>query len=264
MVAATDDFTDPPPDSSPSSSRAAEATVPMRAQPFTPLARLGDLGSVAQSSVPGLYAWAVTVSPAAWSKGAPWVAKVAAMAGLASLVGAAAVEARAPRRARAASVWGLGLTSSIVWLAVPGALGPTRLDAARGITGMVGWALFAYAAAAPALKRPAEPQVYVAAPLKARSKTRRGDMVYVGAGAIAAFALQLVGWGVLVPERALLVRLTTLAVGLAVLGAATDVGLARHAKRLPVAGRLRRRVFVTWLALTVLAGAVGGLFWALR
>jgi len=263
MVAATDDLSDPP-DSAPSSSRASEATVPIRAQSFAPLARLGELGSVAQASVPGLYAWAVTVSPAAWSKGAPWVAKVAAIAGLLSLAGSAALEARSPRRARAVSVWGLGLTSSIVWLATPASLAPTHLDAARGITGIVGWALFAYAAAAPALKRPADSPLQLEAALKPRAKTRRGDMIYVAAGAIVAFALQLVGWRVLVPERALLVRLTTLAVGIAVLGASTDVALARHAKRLPVAGRLRRRVFVTWTLAAAFVLLAGLLFWAVQ
>ena len=33
------------------------------------LARVSDLGTAAQASIPGLYAWAVTVAPAAWKSG---------------------------------------------------------------------------------------------------------------------------------------------------------------------------------------------------
>src|SRR5947209_3536528 len=98
--------------------------------------RVFELGSVAQASVPGAYAWFVTVAPAAWTRGTPGLAKVFALVGLAFLIAPALLEPRWPKAARSASVWGLALTSVIVWALCPAAFAPARFDTARGITGM--------------------------------------------------------------------------------------------------------------------------------
>ena len=121
--------------------------------------RLSELGASAQAAIPGLYAWAITVAPAAWSRGAPLVAKVAAIIGVVALVTAPLVEGAglrsppappaeggrasippAPRGlgalrtwtgptwARIWSVWGFVLSSAIVWTLAPGALSSARLD----------------------------------------------------------------------------------------------------------------------------------------
>ena len=42
-------------------------------------------GASTQAAIPGAYAWAVSVAPCAWDHGAPWLAKVTAFGGLASL-----------------------------------------------------------------------------------------------------------------------------------------------------------------------------------
>jgi hypothetical protein len=56
------------------------------------LLRLSALGASAQAAIPGLYAWAITVAPAAWSRGAPLAAKVAAILGVIALTTAPFVE----------------------------------------------------------------------------------------------------------------------------------------------------------------------------
>jgi hypothetical protein len=56
------------------------------------LSRLSELGASAQAAIPGLYAWAITVAPAAWSRGAPVIAKVAAVIGVIALTTAPFVE----------------------------------------------------------------------------------------------------------------------------------------------------------------------------
>jgi hypothetical protein len=71
-------------DRSPVSTRAARRNVV--------LLRLSALGASAQAAIPGLYAWAITVAPAAWSRGAPLVAKVAAIVGVLALTSAPFVE----------------------------------------------------------------------------------------------------------------------------------------------------------------------------
>jgi len=251
------------------------------------VAQLSSIGTSAQAAIPGLYAWAITVAPAAWSRGAPLASKVAAVAGVIALVTAPLVEGAGPARpedgsqprglrtlrswtgpvwARIWSVWGFVLSSAIVWALVPGALSSARLDAVRGVLGMVGWALFAFASAGPALRSEADAASRVVAgpTLKPRSELPRGDLAYVLVGITLAFALQLVGWGIAVPERAVLVRLLTVVCGIAVLGATTSIALARHQKRVPAGRALRLRRALPWIVVLALVLGSGLFLAALR
>jgi hypothetical protein len=271
------------------------------------LAKLSLIGASAQAAIPGLYAWAITVAPAAWTRGSPLLAKVASVIGLVALTTAPLVEgaglrqaararasreelgaapapvsaagssssarASAPRElaffttwtgptwARVWSVWGFVLSSAIVWALVPGALSSARVDAVRGALGMVGWALFAFASAGPALRPDpdAAGRIVAGTPLKPRSSLPRGDGVYVTAGVLLALALQAVGWGIAVPERAVLVRVVTIACGVAVLGATTSIALARHAARVPASRAVRLKRAAPWLALLAMAAVSGAL-----
>jgi hypothetical protein len=253
------------------------------------LTRIASIGASAQAAIPGLYAWAITVAPAAWSRGAPVVAKVAAVVGVLALVTAPLVEGAGlppttpaapdadsgagapasrsrrslkgfvgswtgPTWARAWSVWGFVLSSAIVWALAPGALSSARLDAVRGALGMVGWALFAFASAGPVLR--ADPslaaRIVASTSLKPRSELPRGDGIYVGVGIVLALSMQAVGWGVAAPERAVLVRLVTVVCGIAVVGGTTSIALARHAQRIPASRRIRFRRTLPWAVMLVL------------
>ena len=271
-----------PPSSAPMSGR----PPPRRNRVLT---RMAEIGTSAQAAIPGTYAWAITVAPAAWSRGAPVIAKIAAVIGVLALVtapliegsGAAPTEPRAfgeaeatseqrlplmarlgswtgPTWARVWSVWGFVLSSAIVWALAPTALSSARLDAVRGAFGMVGWALFAFASAGPVLR--VDPnlagRIVASTSLKPRSSLPRGDGVYVGVGIVLALGMQLVGWGVAAPERAVLVRLVTVVCGIAVVGGTTTIALARHAKRASATRRLKLRRALPWFVLlTLLAGA---------
>ena len=239
----------------------ANAKPNARATPV--LARIGAIGATAQASVPGLYAWGVTVAPAAWSRGAPLIAKGFAVAGLVALVAGISMERRWGARARYVAVWGLVVTSAVVWIAAPAALGPLRLDAPRGVAGAVGWALFAFASAAPALRADAPPTARIvdADPLRPRAHLRRGDVIYIGAAIVCAAALQALGWSIVVPERALLVRFSTLACALALIGAATTISLARHARAAPRSTRSRMRAALVSVVLLAVLSALGVAVW---
>ena len=168
-------------------------------------------------------------------------------------------------RARGVALWAFVLASALAWSAAPAALGPLRIDAPRGMAGMIGWALFAFASAAPALQGRREEQRLVegSEPLTPRKAVAVGDAAYVTGGALMAAGLQLIGWRAATAERALLVRFVALAAGLAVIGAATEIALARHSarsKRSPTR-RLRRAMAV--LVALALLGLTGVLF-ALR
>ncbi len=228
------------------------------------LARVSDLGAAAQASIPGLYAWAVTVAPAAWGRGGSLAAKAFAILGLVILGVALILERRGhvgARWSRPLSVWGLGGASAAVWLLAPSALSPLHLEATRGLAGMLGWALFAFASAAPAIKRdPAiAERVVEGAQLRPRTRIPRGDAAFMAFGAAIACILQFIGWSAVAPERAVLVRLLSLATGLAVIGAATTIALARHTRRSPASRRERVRRSFPWLSLLatlLIAGAL--------
>lgn len=236
------------------------------------LEHVAGLGAALQAAIPGLYAWGVTVAPAAWSRGAPLGAKAAASVGVLALLTAPFVEARgsnAPRAlagptwARAWSVWGLVASSAAVWLMVPDALAPARLDPLRGAFGMIGWALFAFASAGPVLQPSAAGGKITRSALRSRAPLRRGDGIVIGLGVALAIALQAVGWAVTVPERAVLVRLVTIICGIAVLGAMTNVALARHRARAHAPARVRVRRALPWIvaaALFVAAALVRSIF----
>jgi hypothetical protein len=99
--------------------------------------------------------------------------------------------------------------------------------------------------------------------LAARRGLVRGDGVYVVAGAVIAGLLQLVGWRVAGAERSLLVRFVAVAAGLAVLGAATDLALARHGVRARASRARRLRRAMIMLVVLGMLGFTGVLF-ALR
>lgn len=224
--------------------------------------RLSAMGAAAQASVPGLYAWGVTVAPIAWSRGASLASKIAAMAALTALAAGVVAERRWGPRLRIAFMWAFVLCCAVAWSAAPAALAPLRIDAPRGAAGMLGWALFALASAAPALRsRPADGRVVLDEPeLAPRRGLRRGDALYVAAGAVMAIVLQLFGWRITSPEHALLVHLVALAAGLALIGAAVDITLARHAPRIIRSSQRRlRRALTTFVVLAIL-GLTGALF----
>ena len=280
-----DGTSDTSPDSLPPSS------APVSGRPLPPrrrmlLERVASIGATAQAAIPGLYAWAITVAPAAWSRGAPFLAKAAAIFGVLALVTAPLVEgAGAPQRtkepspsgkplkllgsvrswpkgatwARAWSVWGFVLSSAIVWALAPSALSSARLDSVRGAAGMVGWALFAFASAGPALRSDpsAAGRIAASTSLKPRSDLPRGDGVYVAVGIVLALAMQGVGWAVAVPERAVLVRLVTVVCGIAVVSGTTSIALARHSARVPASRRLRLRRALPWFVMLVLVTVSG-------
>jgi hypothetical protein len=232
------------------------------------LDRLGAMGAAAQASIPAVYAWGVTVAPAAWSRGAPLLAKIAALVALAGVAVAVVGERRWGARARIPALWSFVLASAIAWSAAPAALGPLRMDAPRAMAGMLGWALFALTFAAPAIDArstlpsgddPPDPNP----PLAPRRVLARGDGLYVAGGALFAIGLQGIGWQVSNAERAILVRVVSLAAGIALLAVSTQVALARHVPRVPDRpARRLRRAMAPLVALGLLA--LSGLLLAFR
>jgi hypothetical protein len=225
------------------------------------LERLSAAGAAAQAAVPGLYAWGLTVAPAAWGRGSSALAKVASIAAVLALGAGVAAGPRGGPGVRVASLWGFVLACALAWSAAPAALAPLRIDAPRGLAGMLGWALFAFASAAPALQgRREEGRLAIDSALAPRRSVVRGDATYVAIGVALALALQAIGWSAMTAERALLIRVVALAAGIAVIGAATDIALARHAARAPRSRARRLRGALVVLVVLAFLGMVGLVF----
>ena len=228
------------------------------------LGGLAAKSASAQVVIAGTYAWAVTVAPVVGYRGAPAAAKGAACAALAMLLCGAATERWWKGAARFVTLAGFVAASTLAWLLAPAVLRPLAIDTPQGLAGMFGWALFALASAGPARGERREPaRVVEGAPLEMQRKPPRGDSAYLVGGTTLALVLQGLGWDIAEPERALLVRLVALAAGLAVIGASTEIALARHARREKRSVRARLRH--AWTALALLGVlALSGLLLAAR
>lgn len=237
-----------------------------------------ELGPTAQPVVAGLYAWAVTVAPVGYGRHGPagtqnWPATIFATLAFAALVRGAIADVRLQRpdvgareRSRTATLLSFSAASLVTWICNDEALSPLHLSAARGVAGMVGWALLAYACAAPVVELPPEP-ARVEAGAQARGRIEKGDAIFVAAAVAVALALQVFGWSVEVPERAMLVRATTLGAGVLVLGAVGAFVATRHRARRepqPLHARVRlpaqKPLPVGWVVALVLLLAAGALY----
>lgn len=213
-------------------------------------------GATTQAALPGAYAWAVTVASVGWSRGASTTARVAATLGLLILALGPALERLRPDAARMAIGWGLVMTSLATWVLVPDAA-IRSFDAGRGIAGMFGWGLFAFAVASPTRPPPSE-----VVALDARPGGDRGTLldttILVLATGLAAL-LQIPGWRIGQADRALLVRLVALAGGLAILTIGGTIAVGRRGPRDDATRRHRIPVgLVAWptiAAVLVVAGA---------
>ena len=208
--------------------------------------------------IPGSYAWAVTVAPVAWAGRGASLAKAAALLGLLALVAGPVLEKRWRDMTRLVSGWGLVLCSIVVWV-VSSDAAVLDLGATRGLGGMLGWALFAFASASPA--REPELTTAVVNPVRAKTNRTRADTPLLLLGVGLAVLLQVPGWQELDRERALLLRLSALAGGLGLVTTAgvlaLRIGSELGKERVP--RPRRRRLPVRVLAWPALAFGLLGL-----
>ena len=207
-------------------------------------------GPATQGVVPGAYAWAVTIAPVGWSTTAPPIAAIATALGFLSLVVSPVIERRAPGVARIGLGWGLVVAAVLTWGFSPEA-SVQAFDAVRGISGMLGWALFAFAVASPArpltLSRHVEPA--------SRKSTSRVDSGVLFFAVSVALLLEVPGWRLVPRDRALLVRLVGIAGGLGIISVASAIAVGHHSR--PRRARKVSLPSVFWLATACLLMGAG-------
>ena len=233
------------------------------------------MGAGAQAVVPGIYAWAVTVAPVVidlrldrgtlgvWAHGTSTVARFAALLAPLWLLAGPAAERRWDARGRVASLWGFVLSCALAWSAAPAA---AARCGSMPLAALPVWWDGRSSRSPPPPRRCTTPRqdaerIVREAPLvPRRGQSKRVDSVYLAGGAPLAALLQGVGWRVAGAERALLVRFVALAAGLAVIGAATELALARHVRRAPTLTGAPLRSAMAMLVALALLGLTGVIF----
>ena len=211
---------------------------------------------VVQASVPAVYAWAITVAPTAFGKGGTSLGQFFALLAITSVISSVAIAhtyAGAARFCLPLLVWGMTLFSSASFLAAtPRAL--ASFDTTRGVAGVLGWLLFALASAAPALRRPPEASLTVKAldQQKSVEKPVFGFLIVIALA--CCVALQSYGWTQEVAERAVLLRVASVALSLLLLALCTKLLRVLDGGReangaAPTAFRTTLRVLMTVLVI---------------
>jgi hypothetical protein len=220
-------------------------------------------GATSQALIPGLYAWAVTVEPVAWFREATLGPRLAAVLAVASLCLGPLLERTSPDRVRMASGWGTVMFSIGVWVLAPqGAF--AGFDTPHGMAGMVGWALYAFASASPA-REAAAGSATIGPTLRPRARASGIDAAILVLGLVLAVTLQAAGWKVLDRDRALLLRMATLAGALGLVTATSAAAISRGAPleedRVPRPRRQRLRTrTVVWCSLAVALLGFGAIY----
>jgi hypothetical protein len=195
------------------------------------LRRIARLAVAAPASVPGACAWAVTVAPVVWGRaGVPKAAQLAAAAGLLSLAAGAALERRLGSRIRSGYLLGFTAACAVAWVSAGGPR-DLLLDDVHTAAGAIAWAVFALSWAAAPLKPWDDLPRVVAGVPRTADELPRGAWVNAALGVLVAVVLQLVAVDAQSPERALLVRLVSVAGGLIIVGACTEAAVAQYRRR---------------------------------
>ncbi len=191
---------------------------------------VGRLASTASTSIAALYAWGVTVAPVVWGRAhVSWIAELAAIAGPLVLAIGIPLESRFGSRARSPCLWGFTMACGVCWASAT-TPGDPLLDAPYVIAGVLAWSVFALSWAAPPLEASgAKPRVVIGIPMAA-DPFPPAAFATTAFGVSVAVGLQLVAFDTTSPERALLFRLTSVAAGLAAVGAFAKLALARFGR----------------------------------
>lgn len=211
--------------------------------------------------IAAVLAWAITVAPAAFSRGSAGLARVTAV--LALLCGLSGPLFLGERRRIGRH---LGITAFLVfavasWLLSLHALHPTRLSPFRAATGSLAWAIFALSWREvwpkPAELREPEAQV---APLPPRASLPLVSIPILTAAVLSTLFLVLMAFRTREAERGLVAQAVSLACGVALVTAAATIATTIRKERSPSTGRRFTPVVVRALLLLVLVAVAGALY----
>ncbi len=216
-----------------------------------------------QTLLAALAAWATTVAPAAFARGAPALAgAVAVLAIGAGLAGplVAASRRRVGRHVGVSAYLGL---ATLTWLLAGTALHPARLDPLRAAIGAVAWGAFALSWSDPWRFEQTQAADPSAPQLQARAALPAQAVPVAAVGVLSALACLFLAWRIRDPGRAILGQAAAIACAVALVTAAATVATSRG-KRAPAGSRRLGKSVVRPLALLAIVGIGGAIVLALR
>jgi hypothetical protein len=218
-----------------------------------------------QTMIAAVVAWAITVAPAAFSRGSAGAARACAVLALAcGLLGPLFLGERR-RIGRHLGITAFLAFSLGAWLLSLHALHPVRLSPFRAATGSVAWAIFALSWRevwpTPPDAREQEAQV---APLQPRASLPRVSIPILTAAVLAALFLVLAAFRTREAERGLVAQGVAVACGIALVTGAATIATTIAKDRPSAAGRRFTGPVVRALVLLVAVAITGALYILLR
>jgi len=226
---------------------------------------VGHLFGVSQILIPGAYAWAVSVVPAATSVTAGSWSRITALLAFSCLVFGTFLHKERPRLGYALGIWGLLACSTITWLANAEAIRVDRLDPLRAAAASIGWLLFSLGWGTP-WRSGMHPEDNPRAQLHPRLEPRRPATIrtplIVATGAAGAFACLLLAWRATEPDRALMMHGVALGCAVSIVSTSASLALAQGRRRTELPSRQRIAFALPWF-LALVALVVIALAWLL-
>ncbi|MBK8254622.1 MAG: hypothetical protein IPK82_18380 [Polyangiaceae bacterium] len=213
-----------------------------------------------QTMIAALLAWSITVAPAAFARGSAGAARVFAVVAL--LFGLAGPLFLSERRriGRHIGITGFVVFAALTWGFSLPALHPMRLSPFRAAIGTLAWAIFAlsWREVWPTPNAPREGEAQ-AAPLPPRSSLPFMSVPILTVSILATLALVLIAFRTREPERGLVAQAVTVAVGAALITAASSIATTLGKERV-ASGRRFTPVVVRALMVLVVVAVGGALY----
>jgi hypothetical protein len=211
-----------------------------------------------------LIAWAVTLTPAAFGRGASYLAAGSGVLALACGIGGPLLARTRPRLGRHLGISLFLAFATLTWLAGSQAIHPLRLDSIRGAFGAVAWGVFALSWSdrwsSRAEPLPADPDAPLLLP---RAALPPLAVPLATCGVAAAVVFLSLAFLARDPDRALVSQAAALACAVAVVTASATVATSRGKPRSSSGRRLTPPV-VRALLLLVTVAIAGAVITALR
>lgn len=232
--------------------------------PRSPIVEELFVGRAPPTLVAVVIAWAATIAPSGFSRGA---SIFGASVAIASLIAGLSGPLLARTRPRAGRHLGISLFVALAvatWLAGAHAIHPLRLDPIRGAFGAISWGVFALSWSDRWGSSPAAAPVDPDAPLLLpRAALPMGATAITGIGVALALGYLVLAFFVRDPDRALATQAAAIACAVALITAAGVVATARDKRRSSSGRRLTPPVVRSLLMLVTIAIA-GAVVTALR
>lgn len=249
---------------SPPSGSAAQPVVPgdAGAPAAAPRTGLFSEPGVVQRVSCAVFAWSVTIAPAAFSRAGGWPERALSIAALAAGVAGPIFMPTKKRIGRQLGITLFLALATVVWLLTSSALDPSRLDTVRAGIGAIAWGVYAFSWGEPWRFRTEAPQDDAGGVLRARTTLPAGAVAVAALGVLASLGLLVMGWSVRDPSRALLAQAASIGLSVAMVSASAQVAIARAKSRRQLHVGLPREALraIVALLLVALVGAVA-LIW---